>query len=297
MATHDPDEILARFERDRPPLVPVPDADYYLAGIFDGRIFLAQRDVEAALEAVRAEAARREDEEPWEPLATVDTLEDLFELVEAWPEIDDEGNLVGLGWPADGGPYHVLAAMAPWVREGSYFLLQADDEVYWKVAFEGGRLVYYTEPVPEGWLERIRAQARQVTETLSAAGWTLEREWMAARKADIERFYGAALKAEMDMDCPATYLSYKGTFKLKVSYDGRAKRSWLSLKLQHDLDRLDLGVTLDHQLDALLAAIVEVQDTLGPDTWEAWLGPFVRTFEPSINANGSLFKRAKALHR
>lgn len=286
---------LARFQRIAPTFVPVPDVSWYLAGVFHQDFFVASADLDAAFAAVREAAAGVTERQFWDELDGWDTLEELCEMVDTWPELDDDGNLVGFGWAADGGPFPIFEAMAPWVRDGSFFLLEDDTEAYWRLSFEGGKLVYYAEAVAEDWLERARADAAMVRERLLAAGWRLSQEEMDRdRLAALHRF-GRQDRADVDLACPVTHLRYAGRFNLRLSYRGGAKRSWLELELREGTDQLRLCVTVLDPPEPLLSQIVEAQDRLAPETWAAWLRGFAASWAPSIHTHGGLFARARCV--
>lgn len=264
-----------------PAMTRVDDHSYYLAGICEDSFFLPASAEQAVLERIQRRAAepQRDDEDRyvygrWEGIAAATTMADMFEAATIGVEEDDDGNITGLAWAADEGDPEVLALVAPWVREGSYYLLQDDEERYHLGVFQGGELLLYGEAVAENWLEHTRANTDLVLSTLQAAGWTVDERSMRAAHERVAS-YGAWAHGEYDVERPEAVLDLSGDGPdLELRYAEKALRAWLTLKVWVDFpDKLELTWRPGARLAEILpeiAALATSQPEATREAWRAW---------------------------
>lgn len=270
---------MSRVQTPLPAMTRVDDLSNYLAGIQEQAFFLPASAEPAVLERIRQRAAedQREDEDEyvygrWEGIAAAETMAEMFEAATIEVEVDDEGNITGLFWAADEGDHEVLGLVAPWVREGSYFLLQDDEECYHLGVFEGGELLLYDEAVADDWLERTRANTDLVLSTLQAAGWKVNAQAM-KHAHDRVASYGAWAHAEYDVARPEAVLSVQvDGLDLELNYAEKALRAWLTLEVRAGFrDELSLSWRPRERLAAILPEIAALASARPAPTRAAWV--------------------------
>lgn len=268
-----PEDAATRFRTEKPKMAECAELSYYLAGIVESEFALAPS----------AEALNRVRD--LEDYSGVADYAELFGVAELEASIAADGGVTGLSWDADYQPWPLLSALAPWVKDGSYFLLIDDGGFFHRATFRKGQLVFEQQAVEPDWLRRIRADAKRVTEQLTAAGWALDEAAM-KQERDSVAYWGAAAKAEIDAECPATVLACtKGPFTLRFSYRGHDKGAWISLKLKTRSPFSQMAVDYPKaELRDILAAIVAGQDELAGENWQGWLKAHKKQLRATFDA-------------
>ncbi|HEY3356602.1 MAG TPA: hypothetical protein VGQ83_25345 [Polyangia bacterium] len=285
---------LARFRAKNPRMMRVKELDFYLAGVVDSAFFLPRETLAEAYEILVAHARRRKRAEPWADVATAESLDECFAQAGVHGLTHDRrGNVTGLAQGGDEWAFDLLAPIARLVRDGSFFLMEDDEGRFWKASFEGGELVYYRQASGEDWLARVREVAAVVTRTLEAAGWTRDAAGMAAKKADIERFWGPRARAGLDPQTPVTRLTYeRGPLRLAVEYMAKGTLSSITMELatKKPPGLLGLTITYTDSPAPVLDAIVAAQDTLSRRTLRTWLKAMRKQFKTEVTSESGILR-------
>ena len=117
----------------------------------ESRFFMAAEDKPKALEAILADPELQEILKPHLTMTRAIEqqapcrLEDALQWIGNWSvDADDQGNLINLVFDGDQAREAmslVLECIAPWVKPGSYVVLEGEDGLIWRWYFNGKTII------------------------------------------------------------------------------------------------------------------------------------------------------------